>query len=87
MMSRERRLDRAMTSQRLHECLRIIRWSPDALAEALGCDISLVLAWLENAEEVPIKTGAWIETLATAHAAAEAVKPASLRGKRFRGEA
>lgn len=73
-----------MNSLRLKDCLRAVRWSPDTLAEALGCDISLVLAWLENIEEIPIEVGAWLETLATAHNAAEAVTPDTVRGKFFR---
>lgn len=73
-----------MNSLQLKECLQIVRWSSDTLAEALGCDISLVLAWLENIEEIPIEVGAWFETLATAHNAAESVTPDSVRGKFFR---
>ena len=71
-----------MTPERLDECLSIIRWSPDTLAQALGCYVSLVHAWLEGQEEVPPKAGAWIETLATTHGTAETLKPTSLKGKR-----
>lgn len=73
-----------MTPERLEECLSIIRWSPDTLAAALGCYVSLVHAWLEGIEEVPPKTSAWIETLARTHTAAEAIKPRGLKGKRAR---
>ena len=73
-----------MTPERLAECLSIVRWAPDTLAQALGCDMSLVKAWLDDLEEIPMKTGAWIETLATVHQVAEAQKPVSLKGKRAR---
>lgn len=72
-----------MTPERLDECLSIIRWSPDTLARALECHVSLVDAWLSGEMEIPIKTSAWIETLTVAHAAAEAVKPVGLKGKKF----
>lgn len=73
-----------MTPERLSECLEIIRWTPNALAQALECDVSLVDAWLNNLDEIPIKTGAWIEAMTLAHKSAEALKPVSLRGKRFK---
>ena len=75
-----------MTPSRLTECLVIIRWTPEILAEALGCDESLVNAWILGHAEVPVKTAAWIHTIATFHEAAEAQKPASLKGRRWRGE-
>lgn len=74
-----------MTPTRLVECLTVIRWTSLDLAEALECDVSLVEAWLEGLEDIPVKTAAWIETMAKVHAVAEAEKPRSLRGKRFRG--
>jgi hypothetical protein len=73
-----------MTPNRLEECLAIIRWTPDTLAQALGCYVSLVHAWLDGIEEVPPKTSAWIETLAATHATAEGLKPVNLKGKRPR---
>lgn len=60
-----------MTPTRLVECLSIVRWTSLDLADALECDVSLVEAWLEGVEEIPVKTAAWIETLATVHLAAE----------------
>lgn len=54
----------------------MIRWTPDTLANALGCYVSLVHAWLDGLEEVLPKAAAWIETLATA----ESLKPVSLKG-------
>lgn len=73
-----------MTPERLEECLSIVRWPPATLAEALGCDVSLIHAWLNGLEPVPIKTSAWIETLATTHTAAEKLKPVGIKGKRGR---
>lgn len=74
-----------MSPDRLSECLAIIRWTPDTLARALGCDISLVNAWLDDIEEILPKAGAWIETMALTHKSAESMKPISLKGKRFKG--
>ncbi|QPC95732.1 hypothetical protein [Mesorhizobium sp. INR15] len=72
-----------MTPDRLSKCLSIIRWTPSTLARCLGCDVSLVNAWLNDREEIPVKAGAWIETLATIHEKAEMLKPVGLKGKRF----
>lgn len=74
-----------MTPTRLVECLTIIRWTSLDLADALECDVSLVGAWLEGLEEVPVKVAAWIETLATVHDAANAEKPKSVKGQRYGG--
>ncbi|KQZ80890.1 hypothetical protein ASD64_11400 [Mesorhizobium sp. Root157] len=71
-----------MTPNRLEDCLAIIRWTPDTLAQALGCDVLLVNAWLDDLEEIPTKTGAWIETIARFMEAAEQVKPVGLMAKR-----
>jgi hypothetical protein len=74
-----------MTPNRLEDCLAIVRWTPDTLARVLECDVSLVNAWLDDQEEVPTKTGAWIETIAQFMEAAEGVKPKGVKGKRFSG--
>lgn len=74
-----------MTPERLSECLEIIRWTPDTLARALDCDVSLVDAWLNDLDEIPMKTGAWIEAMALAHKSVEALKPVGLKGKQFKG--
>jgi hypothetical protein len=73
-----------MTPNRLEDCLAIIRWTPDTLARALECDVSLVNAWLDDQEEMPAKTGAWIERITQFMEAAEGVKPKELKGKRPR---
>ncbi len=72
-----------MTPAELSTCLRIIRWTPDILADALECDISLVLAWLEGVEKIPMKVGVWLKVAADAHEAIEAERPKSLKGKRY----
>jgi hypothetical protein len=74
-----------MTPNRLEDCLAIIRWTPDTLARVLECDVSLVNAWLDDQEEMPAKTGAWVETITQFMEAAEGVKPKELKGKRFSG--
>lgn len=73
-----------MTPARLKQCLTSIHWSPEALAEVLECDLSLVNAWLDGAQEVPIKTQAWLSTLALAHKSLEDGRPKSLKGKRYK---
>jgi hypothetical protein len=62
----------------------IIRWAPGTLAECLGCDVSLIKAWLSGKQGIPAKAGAWIDILATVHQSAERQKPMSLKGKRFK---
>jgi hypothetical protein len=74
-----------MTPARYVQCLEILRWSNETLAEALGCDESLTEAWAVGLAKVPPKAGAWLEVLALAHQAAEGGKPAGLKGKRFTG--
>ena len=73
-----------MTPERLSECLEIIRWTPNTLARSFECDLLLVEAWLDGEIEIPPKAAAWIEVLAQAHQVAETVKPAGLKGKRFK---
>lgn len=72
-----------MTPGRLDECLSLIRWSPDTLARALECDVSLVEVWLSGELEIPPKAAAWIETVAMHMEAAEAIKPKGLKRKRI----
>lgn len=74
-----------MIPDRLEDCLSIIHWTPDTLARVLECDVSLIHAWLNGEIEIPMKAGAWIETIAQVHEQAETMKPKGLKGKRFRG--
>ncbi|WP_055045796.1 hypothetical protein [Devosia sp. A16] len=60
-----------MTPERLEECLRVVRWPKDTLAEAIDVPSEAVTAWLAGTEEVPRKVGAWIEALCFVHEAAE----------------
>lgn len=64
-----------MNPARLQACLAIIRWPPETLAEALGCEPAVVHLWLEEIMEIPLDAGSWVEVLATAHVAAETLKP------------
>lgn len=72
-----------MTPERYVQCLEVLRWPNETLAEALGCDESLTEAYALGLAEVPPKVGAWLEVLALAHQAAESGKPTELKGKRF----
>lgn len=72
-----------MTPAELGAALQTIRWTPDILARALRCDVSLIHAWLDGNVEIPMKAGIWIRTLAEAHEAMEAERPKALRGKRY----
>lgn len=60
-----------MTPERLEECLRLVRWPKDTLAEAIDVPSEAVTAWLAGTEEVPRKVGAWIDALCFVHEAAE----------------
>ena len=66
-----------MTPERLTECLRLVRWPKDVLAEALDVPSELVTGWLAGTEEVPRKIGAWIEALCFVHEAAEETSPST----------
>lgn len=72
-----------MTPARYIQCLEILRWSNETLAEALGCDESLTEAYAVGLAEVPIKLAAWLEVAAQTHEALETEKPTGLKGKRF----
>lgn len=73
-----------MTPDQLDDALHAIRWTPDILARALECDVSLVQAWLDGNAEVPMKTAAWIKVVAEHHQAFEQTKPKTVKGKRYR---
>ena len=66
-----------MTPERLSECLRIVRWQKDTLAEALDVPSEVATAWLAGTEPLPRKVSAWIEALCFVHESAEATKPAT----------
>jgi hypothetical protein len=66
-----------MTPERLSECLRVVRWSKQVLAEALDVPATLVTMWLAGTEEIPRKVGAWLEALCFVHEAAEETIPAT----------
>lgn len=73
-----------MTSDQLAAALHDIRWTPDTLARALGCDVSLIHAWLDGNAEIPMKIGTWIKVVAEHHQAFEQTKPKTVKGKRYR---
>ncbi len=72
-----------MTPDQLDAALRDIRWTPDILARALECDVSLVHAWLDGNSEPPMKVAVWIKVIAEHHQAFEQTKPKSVKGKKF----
>lgn len=72
-----------MTPDHLDAALHDIRWTPDILARALECDVSLVHAWLDGNAEIPMKTGVWLKVLAEAHRGMEEMKPKTVKGKKF----
>jgi len=74
-----------MTPARFNECLEQIHWSTETLAGILGCDESLTEAYSLGLEEVPMKLGGWLDTLAQVHVAAEVGRPTGLQGKRYTG--
>jgi hypothetical protein len=66
-----------MQPERLAECLRVVRWHKDVLAEAIDVPSEAVGAWLAGTEDVPRKVGAWLEALCFVHEAAENSIPAT----------
>ncbi|RYE08090.1 MAG: hypothetical protein EOP22_14900 [Hyphomicrobiales bacterium] len=64
-----------MTPERLSECLRLVRWDQDTLAQAVDVPSLSVTAWIAGTEVVPRKLAAWIEALCFVHEAAEETKP------------
>jgi hypothetical protein len=67
-----------LTAERLAECLRLVRWQNDTLAQAIDVPSEAVTAWLAGTEDVPRKVAAWIEALCFVHEAAEASKPSTV---------
>lgn len=72
-----------MTSDQLDAALHDILWTPDILARALECDVSLVHAWLDGNAEIPMKAGVWIKVIAEHHQAFEQTKPKGVKEKKF----
>lgn len=68
-----------MTPERYVQCLEILRWTNETLAEALGCDESLTEAYAVGLAEVPMKLSAWLEVAAQTHEALEAELPTGLK--------
>lgn len=70
-----------MMAGRARECLTVLRWSTDDLADELGRPPSEVKAWLEGRAPVPIVVVAWLEALVKAHRSVPApnLDPASSR--------
>ena len=66
-----------MTPERLTECLRLVRWSKNVLAEALDVPSELVTGWLAGTDRYLAKVGAWIEALCFVHEAAEETIPST----------
>ena len=44
-----------MTPERLTECMRLVRWSKDVLAEALDVPSDMVTDWLAGTDQVPAR--------------------------------
>ena len=56
-----------MIPGRLRQCLKILRWKPDDLADELGRRECEVKAWVEGHAPAPLAVAAWIEALVKAH--------------------
>jgi hypothetical protein len=76
-----------MTPERLAECLRTIRWTPETIADALGCDTSIVRAWLDGTDKIPPETKVWINMLALVHREVDQGRPTTIRGRKLRPRA
>lgn len=56
-----------MMAGRVKECLKMLRWSEDDLAEELGCPSSEVQTWFNGRKHPPLAVAAWLEALVKAH--------------------
>lgn len=56
-----------MIADRLRECLTVLRWSDEDLADELGAPCAQVRAWLNGRSHAPIVVAAWLETLVKAY--------------------
>ncbi len=66
-----------MTPDRLAECLHLVRWQKQTVAEALDVPSELVTGWLAGTAAIPRRVAAWIEALCFVHEAAEETIPAT----------
>ncbi len=76
-----------MSPEQLDAALHDIRWTPQTMADALGCDLSVVEAWLSGADTIPPKTKVWINFLAMVHREADRERPTTIRGKKLHPKA
>lgn len=58
-----------MTSERLRECLALLRWSQRGLAAALTMDERQVRRWATGEASIPEQVATWLERRAAAMAA------------------
>lgn len=72
-----------MRPDEIQSCLDALRWSPQTLADDLGCDLSAVEAWLDGSDKIPPKTKVWLYVLSLAHQAVNKEKPKTIRGKKL----
>lgn len=72
-----------MKPDEIQACLDTLRWSPQTLADALGCDLGLVQAWLDGADKIPPKTKVWLFVLSLSHTEADRERPKTIRGKKL----
>lgn len=58
-----------MTPDRLRECLTLLRWPQNTLADALACDRRLVQRWAAGTADyaIPQVVAEWLEQLAAGH--------------------
>jgi hypothetical protein len=56
-----------MIASRLRECLKILRWDTDDLADELARPQGEVAAWLDGRSFPALPVAAWIEALVKAH--------------------
>lgn len=67
------RLDRlptpggGMMAGRVRECLKLLRWSEEDLADELGCPRTQVRSWIDGRQHPPLSVAAWLEALVKAH--------------------
>jgi hypothetical protein len=73
-----------MMPDELRNRLMDIRWTVETMADALGCDVEVVEAWLDGSDPIPPKTKVWINFLAMAHREADQGRPTTIRGKKLK---